>query len=240
MLRLAVRDLVVTRKVLPTNVVALPWDFSSRDDIIALRQLLDGLIGDVPILFSLLGNTLANFDQDAELLRLLAAELVRSHDRLLLEVATTPDLTNELAADAAGEYERSLSFGEFVTSALQRYTDLRIDKDSVTYEGRVEGDRALLVKMLYRNGTADEILMRLPNRDLVRFPPDDTIRLLLTRKYSESGLKSLISGSGLAVAHSVHADFAGCGRSRFGMDLMLLTPNAGHRPPPTRADEVWA
>lgn len=241
MLRLAVRDLVVTHKFPPTNVVALPWDFSAPDDIVALRALLTELFGDTAILFSLLGNTLANFDHDADLLHILAAELIRPQDRLLVEVATTPALNDQLANEAASEYERSLTFGEFVTSALQRYTDLRIEKDSVFYEGSIESDRALLIKMIYRNLKADEILIRLPNRDQVRFRPGDTIRLLLTRKYSESGLKSLLVNSGLTLLHGIHSECPGHNRSLFGMDLLSVASSRPAEEPPatTRADDVW-
>jgi L-histidine Nalpha-methyltransferase len=101
MLRLAVRDLIVRLNLPSSNIVALPWDFSTRHNVTALRYLLDGAFGDAPVLFSLMGNTLANFDDAAGLLTQLTTELLRPQDRLLLEVETTPHLSDKLANQAA-------------------------------------------------------------------------------------------------------------------------------------------
>jgi hypothetical protein len=245
MLRLAVRDLLFRLRLPKDDVVALPWDFAARDNLVALRGLLDTLSGDTPVLFSLLGNTLANFDDDTELLGMLATHLLRPRDRLLLEVATTPELTGELAADAAAEYESSPTFGEFVTSALRRYTDLRVDKEGVEYLGSVEDDRALLIKMVYRNHTGADIPIRLPNRAEVAFLPDDTIRLALTRKYSAPGVAAMLAGSGLTRSADPRSECSATHHGPgFGLELLLLA--AGPPAPPatasaaTLADRVWS
>jgi uncharacterized SAM-dependent methyltransferase len=226
MLRLAVRELT-RRHTLPADrVLALSWDFSVRDNLAALRRLLD----DRPVLFSLLGNTLANFDADADLLRLLSTELLRPQDRLLLEVATAPALTAGDAATAAAEYEASPAFGDFVTSALRRYTDLRVDHDSVEYVGRVEGVRALRVTMTYRNRTGRDIPITLPDRACVRFAPNDTIRLALSRRYSTAGIVSMLAGAGLTVTAASRQ----CGRA-----LLMLATQPDATRTGTLADHVW-
>ncbi len=238
MLRLAVRDLIVGRRRTKENVLSLSWDFAAREHLVALRGLLDRVCGDTPVLFSLLGNTLANFDDDADLLRLLATELLRPRDRLLLEVATTRELTAELACAAAAEYESSQTFGEFVTAALRRYTDLHVDRDSVEYVGGVVDDRALMVKMVYRNRTGGDLTFVLPNRAEVRFVEGDTIRLAVSRKYSVSGVEGMLAGAGLAVLADSRSEFTG--GSGFGLSLLVLAPRSGSSSAVTLADRVWS
>lgn len=233
MLRLAVRDLIVGRTLSRENVLALPWDFTAREHLRELRGLLDPA---TPALFSLLGNTLANFDGDANLLGLLADELLRPGDRLLLEVATTAELSDELACAAAEEYGSSPTFGEFVTAALRRYTDLPVDQGGVEYLGTVEDDRALLVKMVYRNRTGADIPFTLPNRAEVRFAEHDTIRLALSRKYSAAGLAAMLAGNDLTVRADARSEFTG---TRFGLSLMVLE-RSGAPPAVPLADRLWS
>lgn len=230
---IAVRHLMVQLQpaLRGDHVLSLPLDFSVPDKIVELRRALDQLFGDAPVLFSLLGNTLANLDDDTKLLRALTRDLLRPHDRLLLEVATTGDLDEQLAGEAAAEYRRSNSFGEFVTSALRRYTNLNVHKDSVLYTGSVERDHALLVKMIYQNQTGAEVPIQLPEGSPVRFRPDDTIRLLLTRKYTKQAIDTLLAASNVSTVDSLHADFAVERRATFGMDLMVLAARQEEEPP---------
>ncbi len=239
MLRLAVRQLIVRQELPSSSVLALPWDFSAHDDVVDLRAVLTSAFGPTPVLFSLLGNTLANFDDDAGLLALLTEKLLRPQDRLLVEVATTPDLTENLARHAAAEYESSGSFGDFVTSALRRYTDLCVDKDSVDFTGGVEGDHALLVKMNYRNQTGADVTITLPSRDRVPFKTNDTIRLAVSRKYAASGLDKMIVDSGLTTVGHWRSEFTGTGHG-FGLALRMLARNPDEAPPAsTLADQLW-
>ncbi|NJL81754.1 MAG: hypothetical protein HC917_28820, partial [Richelia sp. SM2_1_7] len=62
-----------------------------------------------PVLFSLLGNTLANFENDTEVLQILS-KLMRSEDKFLIEVAATKDLNHQALQDAVNEYDNSKSF----------------------------------------------------------------------------------------------------------------------------------
>jgi L-histidine Nalpha-methyltransferase len=215
LLHLAIRGLV-RRLGLPTDrVMSVPWDFSLRESAAALRRLLDELFGPTPVLFSLLGNTIANFDDDTGVLSLVAS-LLRPDDRLLLEVEATTALKPELAAWAAEEQAQSPAYGEFVTSALRHYTDVHLNWDDVELVGTVERDRALMVKTLYR---ADEdTVLTLPNRATTRFAFDDTIRLGLSRKYSPEGLAEMVDDAGLTILGDVCTSTLG----PFGLALLML------------------
>jgi uncharacterized SAM-dependent methyltransferase len=222
MLRLGVGDVVRQLELSRNCILPVQLDFSAPDNVARLRHLLDKVFGAEPILFSLLGNTVANFEDDAHLLRLLSRTLLRPHDRLALEVATTERLGADLAEEAASEYGRSRTFREFVTSALMHYTDLQIDMDSVLFAGNMVGQRALMVKIIYANTSGRATRITLPDRTTVRFPYNDTILLLLTRKYAPDGLDALLAESRVSKVAGSHFYFAGRTGSRFGMDLLIL------------------
>ena len=143
-------------------------DFAVDENLVEYRRLLHRMVGEEPILYSLLGNTMANFDDDIELLR--TADLAAAaagpvpagggHHRGARRGPRRP---------AAEEYHSSRAYKEFVTSALQHYTDLTIDMDSVQFRGSVEADRALQVKVIYQNRTGDVQRIMLPDRNMVRF-----------------------------------------------------------------------
>ncbi len=217
LLHLAVRGLI-RRLDLPTDrVLSLPWDFSLAENVGALRRLLDELFGPTPVLFSLLGNTLAHVDDDTALLRRFAS-LLRPADRLLLEVEVTMGLDAGLVVDAVGEYEHSTAFGEFVAAGLRAHTDLDVDQDSVELLGEVEDGRALVVKAAYRNRTGADVVIGLANQSTVPFAPDDTIRVALSRKYSAEGLSAMVGEAGLTVTAD---DCTGTG-GPFGLALLML------------------
>jgi uncharacterized SAM-dependent methyltransferase len=223
LLHLAVRGLI-RRLDLPTDrVMSLPWDFSLAENVGALRRLLDELFGPTPVLFSLLGNTVGHFDDDAGLLRRFATDLLRPADRLLLEVEVTMAVDDRLVVDAVGEYEHSTAFGEFVAAGLRAHTDLSVDREAVELLGDVEDDRALVVKAAYRNRTDDDVAIGLANHSFVRFAPDDTIRVALSRKYSPEGLAAMLSEAGLTVTADVCTGTGG----PFGLALLMVAAD-GH------------
>lgn len=216
-------------------------DFSSQDNVAELKRLLHGLFGEEAILFSLLGNTIANFENDTVLLRMLAEQLLRPQDKFILEVATTRQLNDTLVQEAVEEYEHSRTFREFVTSALMHYTDLQIDMDSLLFQGCVEGERALSMKVIYQNKTGRDIRITLPDRTSVPFPQQDTIHLWVDRKYAHDSLGSLLAESGVHKLHSSHLYFGGAHDSiQFGMDLLLLRGGSETaRPERSRVEEIW-
>jgi uncharacterized SAM-dependent methyltransferase len=245
MLRLAVRGPIRQTGLPADRILPVQLDFSSPTNLMALRTLLRHLAGSESIVFSLLGNTLANFDDDSGLLTTLTAELLRSQDRLVLEAATADRLDDELASAAALEYRQSRSFCEFATSALLRHTNLCIDDtDTLVFHGAVEADKSLLVKVMYQNRTDHPIRFTLlPNRTSEWLPAGDTIRLYLTRKYAATGLKAILSNCNLVESATTHSYFAGDrARASFGMSLMLLTQGTQHQRdrPHSSAEDLWA
>jgi L-histidine N-alpha-methyltransferase len=242
MLRLAIRGPIRQTGLPADRILPVQMDFSSPTNLAALWTLLRNLAGDEPILFSLLGNTLANFDDDSELLSTLTAGL-RPQDRLVLEAATADRLDDELATAAAREYRQSRSFCEFATSALLRHTNLRIDDtDALVFHGAVESERSLLVKVMYQNQTGQPIRFTLlPNRTTGWLPAKDTIRLYLTRKYVTAGLKAILSSCNLVEQAATHSYSVGDrARPSFGMSLMLVAPGTRHESPHSSADDLWA
>ncbi|MET8680235.1 L-histidine N(alpha)-methyltransferase [Streptomyces sp. NPDC004647] len=234
MLRLGQREALRNLGVPAGSVVPVQLDFSAGQNVMGLRRLVERLVGDEPVVYSLLGNTLANFEDDTALLALLTGQLLRPQDRFMLEVASTDRLDEDSASAAAREYRASPRFGEFVTSAVMQYTDLQIDMESVSFDAAVEDDRALLVKVVYRNRTGGQLRLTLPDRSSVEFPDEDTIRLLTTRKYSRAGVdKMLADAEAVEVGRTGSGFNAAFGEPQFGMDLVLLQSGAtGNRPVP--------
>ncbi|MEV6267995.1 L-histidine N(alpha)-methyltransferase [Kribbella sp. NPDC051936] len=222
------------------QLLPVQLDFSIADNMEELAEMLARLVGDEPILFTLTGNTLANFDSDEELLGTLTQGL-RAQDRLLLEVASTTRLDQETADAAADEYHQTRAFAEFVTSALRYNTDLKINNELVKFVGEVEDDDALLVKILWQNDTGDEVRMELPDHTEVVLPIGDTIRLYTTRKYSTTRLKRLTEACKLTPVEAIQSQFRYTRRPNpFGLELLLLAPEAAGESARSLADDIWA
>jgi uncharacterized SAM-dependent methyltransferase len=216
------------------NTMPIQLDISNRQNVQELKRLLRHLLGDDPIMFGLLGNTMANFQNDERLLRSLS-ELLRPQDRFLLEVATTRSVEGTAQA-AADEYVSSRFFREFVTSALLHQTDLTIDMDSVEFHGSVEaGDRALRVEMHYRNKTGENIRMALPNREVITFTAEQSILVYLTRKYTVQGIQQLVDNVNLVKVVTTE-ELTELHRRVFGVDLLLLSNDPNARRHSTAAD----
>ncbi|MGD1909504.1 MAG: L-histidine N(alpha)-methyltransferase [Rivularia sp. (in: cyanobacteria)] len=224
MLRLGIQGVVKGLPLKGSRIFPIQLDFSIEDNVIKLRKLLDKLLGDSPILFSLLGNTLANFQHDTKLLKILS-KLMRHHDRFLLEVAVTEDLSEAALQEAVSEYVNSKSYKEFLTSALLHNTDLDIDLNNVFFDASVEENKAIYLKGIYRNTSGHLIKMMLFDRSSVNFPDQDTIRLSLTRKYINEGINQVISATNLSIIDRVNTLSEPRNNSRFGMDLILLAPH---------------
>jgi uncharacterized SAM-dependent methyltransferase len=225
MLRLGVQGVAKGLQLKGSQILPVQVDFSTSKSISDLRKLLDRVVGDTPVLFSLLGNTLGNFEDDAKVLQTLS-KLMRSEDKFLIEVASTKDLSNQALQDTVNEYDNSKSFKEFVTSALLQHTDLDIDLNSVFFESSIEkSDKAILLKAVYRNITGKPDKVMLLDRSIINFLEQDTIRLLLTRKYTRSGIDELISESKLSIIDRINTLSESNNRNKFGMDLILLAPN---------------
>jgi uncharacterized SAM-dependent methyltransferase len=240
MLRMGTLEPVRGARFPVSQVLPVQLDFSIADNMDELRQMLSRLIGDEPILYSLTGNTLANFESDEELLGTLT-RVLRPQDRLMLEVATTSSLDQDAANAAADEYHQTRAFAEFVTSALRYNTDLKIDNERVKFVGEIEDEDALLVKILWQNNTDGEIRMGLPDHTEVVLPVGDTIRLYTTRKYSTTRLKRLTEACDLTPVEAIQSQFRHTRRPNpFGLELLLLAPEAAGEGEHSLADDIWA
>lgn len=215
LLHLAVRGLIQRIGFPVDRVLSLPWDFSLRESAATIRRLLDELLGSTPVLFSLLGNTLAQFDHDTAVLSLVAS-MLRPGDRLLLEVEATSALNQTAAARAVEEHAHSPAFGNFAVNTLRHHTDLHVSPESVELLGTIESGRALTVRTVYRSD--EDTMLTLPNRADVRFSFDDTIRLALSRKYSAAGLSTMIDDAGLTILGDVCTSTGG----PFGLAMLML------------------
>jgi L-histidine Nalpha-methyltransferase len=236
MLRLGVHTLTRQLKLSRSRILPVQLDFSAQENVAELRRLLQGLFGEEAVLFSLLGNTMANFENDTGLLKMLVEQLLRPQDRLLLEVATTRQLDDTLAQEAAEEYAHSRTFCEFATSALMHYTDLRIDMENLFFAGHIEEERALVIKIIYQNRSGQDIRMTLPDRTSVSFLRDDKIHLCTSRKYAQHYLDLLVTESGVHKITSSHFDFG----LQFGMDLLFLAASPEAAPQERIiAEEIW-
>jgi uncharacterized SAM-dependent methyltransferase len=222
------------------QVLPVQLDFSIADNMNELAQMLARLVGAEPLLYTLTGNTLANFENDEELLQVIT-DVLRPQDRLLLEVASSTRLDQETAAAAADEYHQTRAFAEFVTSALRYNTDLKIENHLVRFVGEIEDDDALLVKIVWQNTTDEEIMMGLPDHTEVALPPGDTIRLYTTRKYSTARLKRLTEACRLTPVEAIQSQFRYTRRPNpFGLELLLLAPESAGAVTRTLADDIWA
>jgi hypothetical protein len=95
--------------------------------------------------------------------------------------------------------------------------------DNVSFEGSVENDESLLIKVIYRNNSAEVVRFSLPDQSRVTFKPKDTIRLHMMRKFLRDSLLGVFQSCGLSGLAVKSTDFsAGRGAPPFGMDLYLL------------------
>jgi hypothetical protein len=239
MLRMAVHEATRDERIRHKQIFPVQLDFDDPENLERFRDLLGHLTQGEPVLFSLLGNTLANFDDDALLLRQLAS-LAKEDDRFLLEVASTRGATPELADAAAQEYARGLAFWKFVTSTLTHKTDLEVDRQNVEYLGLVEEGRGVRVNVVYRNSTGRNLTFRLADGSQGQFPEGDTIRLYMTRKYQRGpAFDSLLQQAGMASVHVSGGTFPAGGGPRFGMDVYLLRPAEPGERPVSTPPAIW-
>ncbi|MGH2507621.1 MAG: L-histidine N(alpha)-methyltransferase, partial [Ktedonobacteraceae bacterium] len=219
MLRIGVQESAKGSALERRKVLPIQLDFSIKRNIAKCRSFFYDIVKEEPLLFSLLGNTLANFEEDVQLLKTLTTFL-RPQDRLLLEVAYTDVLNEEVAEKAANEYAESRRFQEFVISALFQNTDLSIRSEDVLFWGTIEQERAIQIKAVYQNRTHELVQILLPDHSSVPFPPEDTIRLYLSRKYTSSGINTFLIESGLSLLGTQKTSFEN--DAARGIELLLL------------------
>jgi hypothetical protein len=188
------RDRVVT--------VGVQIDFSNSNHLDQLRRLVLNYCEEAPIIYSLLGNTIGNFLYDTDRLHHLLA-ILRHQDRFLLEVAVTEKATEEALREAEREYGSSAGFRKFVASSILSHTDLPTDELPKRIQIIPEIEelnpaqaKSLLLKVVYRNisgSTSFRVTSSID--DLVEFREGDTIRVYVTRKYTEEGVAHMMKQS---------------------------------------------
>ena len=171
------------------DVLPIELDISSDRGLVGLKKVIE-LMTDGPVLLGLLGNTLANFQQDAEMLERIATLLSGPDDILMMELATAKKATEELADKAAEEYEGSVSFRNFVMAALTQYTNCTQESGRVVYDGQAAA-AAIEITTYFTPRTKLEIYVS----DTDHFPlgTKESIELYRSRKYTTQGLQSLFS-----------------------------------------------
>lgn len=220
MLRVGIAECRKNDDLKRSQILPIQIDFSSRENAAAIWGVVSSVAGDSPALYSLLGNTMANFENDADLLRIVSSTL-RSGDKLLIEVATTAEATPQKASRACTEYRRSESFFAFATSALDYYTSLRIDRTCVEFLPSCVDDSSVEVRTVYRNQSASELPLKITTGRQVSLHPNETIRLYLTRKYLESRILSMVESANLVVDRVSRSTLNADG---FGSIVVLVSP----------------
>ncbi|WP_369370138.1 L-histidine N(alpha)-methyltransferase [Promicromonospora sp. Populi] len=208
--------------------LGLQIDLSLDGNLEELKLFLDRLVGDEAILYSLVGNTVANFDDDGEFLNGLA-QVLRPQDRMLVEFASTENLSQEAVRAAEAEYRQTRGFVEFVASAVRYNTDLKIDLDQIRFAGSVENE-SILLKVYWQNVGGEALRMLIPGSRPIHLEPQDTIRLYTTRKYTSERIDQLVAGAGLRTTHMQRERFRHTQRpSPFGLELRLVARDENAR-----------
>lgn len=177
----------------PSRLIPLQIDFSSATELVTLSEIRRDVLGDKPALFSLLGNTLANFENDVVTLKTLA-ELIKEGDLMLIELAATKTVDEAVASMASSEYSSIPSFESFVRSALTQHTDLPPNRIDYHCEACHDGG-ALQIDMDYVSTNRSR--GRLIDGSMIDLRPNERIRLYRSRKYTHAVIKRMLAQAGL-------------------------------------------
>jgi L-histidine N-alpha-methyltransferase len=210
------------------RILALQIDFEDREKVRELRNILDNLCDKRPIIFSLLGNTLANFDNDSDLLSDLSDILLNSNDLLLLEIARIENIQDDSIKKIKWPYSSSRRFKDFAITSLMQATDAIRKNEWVTTEcepeklPQSETIKALKILTYYVNKSNEDFDIRAYFYQPIRLPKDDKIRLYLSRKYTDAGVDYMLNRSRLEECKLKSKSNSSIKRENIYMDLMLL------------------
>jgi uncharacterized SAM-dependent methyltransferase len=173
-------------------VMPIQLDITRPKAMKGLKELLDELNAGTPMLVSVLGNTLANFQEDRAALGPIKKLLTQDKDRLLIELATSIEATPDLARKARAEYDGSGSFRRFVMATLSDFTNCRLDSpELVKYEAEVD-DGVIEITANYVAPIDGRVIFR--DDEHFAINAKDQIELLITRKYTDTALTRLLRG----------------------------------------------
>lgn len=185
-----------------TQILPLQVDFSHPKKLHEIRSMLD-ILTEGPTIFALLGNTLANFDSDQDLLRNLS-NILNKGDSLLLEVARTKNINEDSKRIAKHEYSQN-AFKKFALSSLVQSINIDLHDDWIEIEMNEEPitdkdsrKKALKISVWYKN-KGQNADVRFLDMETISFPAGDKIRLYLSRKYTSDGLNYLLDYSNLEI-----------------------------------------
>jgi L-histidine Nalpha-methyltransferase len=196
------------------EVLPVELDITNEDALSALRLVLQRLSLDAGLLISLLGNTLANFRDDRQMLTNISHLLGSDRDLLFLELATATDATKSLAAQAAREYDNSKSFRQFCMASLFEYTDLNERKGKVECVGELGAKDVLRITTRFRAHKRTRV--RVQTGEDFTLDAHESIELLLSRKYTQPAIDRFLDG--LTQVEAETTKFA----DGFGIAMYLL------------------
>lgn len=224
MLNLAVNQVTKNNKVRSSKILPIKTNFSKEIYQDSIREILDKLLNKSTVLFGLLGNTIANFEDDKMELENIVNNLMNKDDFLLLELAHTNETHEEYLLSMKSEYESTDKLRNFHTSALLQNTDLDINNDWIDLIGNEISGEKLELKIAYRNKSNEKKVVKILGDNQFIFEKNDTIRLYLTRKYTDKGIDMLISGLPLQEITQVYSnnDPASAKKKKFGLVTILL------------------
>jgi hypothetical protein len=179
--------------------------------------MLADLTGGIPTLFSLLGNTLANFTDDKQMLGRIST-LISTDDYLLLELATATAATTDTAKMATMEYEGSNSFHKFAMATLCDYTNCSSDNGRIVCSGAADDD---LVEMIASFKPNERMTVRFRSGGEFPLGESETIELYRSRKYTDKAQRDLVGGYADVIRPS-HTPYPG--GDPFGVVTMLMRP----------------
>lgn len=176
-------------------------DFSNRADLNKISNAIRQSSGERRTrLVSVLGNTIANFDNDRLVLKNIVDTLLNEGDRIIFELATMNDDNLSLAKTEAEIEYSSVVFKDFAQQSLKhavslsKYSDwdkrivaladYKVDLQHMEIEVRMGISKS--TKMYFHSG----------NQVGGNENPRD-IRLYLSRKYTSEGIGKLLSWAGL-------------------------------------------
>jgi len=224
MLRIAVGEVTSSRNVKRSKILPIKINFTNPKFQRSIRSIFNKMLEKKPILFSLLGNTLANFEDDILELEYIIKNLLNIGDLLLIELAHSNGTAQEYQQEMIGEYYSSESLRRFHTSALLQNTDLDIDLNSIEYLCKSNKALNLELKIIYKNKSEEKNTVNILGGKSFTFEKNDTIRLYLTRKYTDQGIERLFKNLPLEriSEHYLRNDNLGSKSEKFGLATILF------------------
>lgn len=220
------RVLELSHKLLPRNMKKIVCDFSDEDSLSELSMFIGEFSGETkskqPKLFSLLGNTLANFDDDVLLLKKIAL-LLSDEDYLLLEVAMIGAIDDNNISESIEEYNQAAFKSFAIQSVRHCLSGAQPIRDiDIKFKHDIDDGYALKISAYIER---DPSLCFHDNKRITS--KSSEIRVYLTRKYTLSGVSSLLHQANFDVVRFERFEFDR--KSELGNMVILAKGKTGKR-----------